>query len=565
MKPQRIVLPLLVLCTLSPDARAQWMGDGALVCTATAPQGSPRILPDGAGGALIAWEDSRGVNGWDIYVQRLNAAGAAQWTVNGVAVSAVPQNQQELVMVPDGAGGAWIFWVDFRNDAILGADIFFRRINSAGVPQGVANGSPICNMLESQNSLAAVSDGAGGAIVTWRDARAGDDYYDIYAQRVNAAGAVQWTANGVAIATEFEDQTIPEITSDGAGGAIIAWFDRRNNQYADVYAQRISSAGAPQWADDGVAVCAIDSIQRNPNLVPDGLGGAMIAWWDSRHGGENYDIYAQRVSSTGVPQWTANGVPVCTAPNDQLLPVTLNSGTGVLIVWSDFRNGVDYNIYGQRLNNQGAPFWATNGVEICGAGGDQYDHQIVPDGAEGMIATWTDEQAIEGGDVYAQRVTSAGITPWSTDGVLLCSADREQRVPAIASDGAGGAIVAWEDRRLEFNDDIYAQRILSSGTLPFTTPVAGRTPGLLASEVYPNPLTGAAWMDIHLDSPVAVQVDVFDVAGRLVRADAGRRDGVSRIVIDARDDAGRMLPSGVYFCRVRALGGTITRKLVIAR
>jgi len=39
------------------------------------------------------------------------------------------------------------------------------------------------------------SDGAVGAIVTWLDYRSGD--YGIYAQRVNASGAIQWSANGV--------------------------------------------------------------------------------------------------------------------------------------------------------------------------------------------------------------------------------------------------------------------------------------------------------------------------------------------------------------------------------
>jgi hypothetical protein len=34
---------------------------------------------------------------------------------------------------------------------------------------------------------------------------------------------------------------------------------------------------------------------------------------------------------------------------------------------------------------------------------------------------------------------------------------------------------------------------------------------------------------------------------------------------DGRDDAGRLLPSGVYFYRVHANGTTVSRKMVIAR
>ncbi len=53
-----------------------------------------------------------------------------------------------------------------------------------------------------------VSDGAGGAIVTWKDHRSGTSY-DIYAQRISAGGTVQWTANGVALCTATGDQSVP--------------------------------------------------------------------------------------------------------------------------------------------------------------------------------------------------------------------------------------------------------------------------------------------------------------------------------------------------------------------
>ena len=67
---------------------------------------------------------------------------------------------------------------------------------------------------------AITSDGAGGAIVTWHDTRSGGTT-DIYAQRVNASGAIQWTADGVALCTARGNQDYVWITIDGAGGAIV--------------------------------------------------------------------------------------------------------------------------------------------------------------------------------------------------------------------------------------------------------------------------------------------------------------------------------------------------------
>jgi hypothetical protein len=141
----RAMVGVLALLSLAGAAHAQWSGNAGVntvVCNAPAPQSNSVSVSDGAGGAIVAWADSRNPAPADIYVQRLDASGTAQWAPNGVAVCAVAPNDQS-------------------NPAI-------------------------------------VSDGAGGAIVVWQDARVGG-VYDIYAQRVNAAGVTQWLANGVKV------------------------------------------------------------------------------------------------------------------------------------------------------------------------------------------------------------------------------------------------------------------------------------------------------------------------------------------------------------------------------
>ena len=56
--------------------------------------------------------------------------------------------------------------------------------------------NPISTAAWYQESPQSVSDGAGGAIITWQDSRSGQ-FKDIYAQRINSAGVWQWTAQGV--------------------------------------------------------------------------------------------------------------------------------------------------------------------------------------------------------------------------------------------------------------------------------------------------------------------------------------------------------------------------------
>ena len=103
----------------------------------------------------------------------------------------------------------------------------------------------------------------------------------------------------VALSTAAGDQQVPTIASDGAGGAIVTWYDYRSGS-ADIYAQRVIAAGVPQWTANGVALCTAAGVQQSPTIVSDGAGGAIVTWQDLR-GGTTYDIYAQRVNAAGVP------------------------------------------------------------------------------------------------------------------------------------------------------------------------------------------------------------------------------------------------------------------------
>ncbi|MBM4202048.1 MAG: hypothetical protein FJ189_12290, partial [Gammaproteobacteria bacterium] len=93
------------------------------------------------------------------------------------------------------------------------------------------------------------------------------------------------------------------LVADGAGGAIIAWRDDRNGNL-DVYATRVGPSGDSLWPPCGVAVCTAAYVQGNVAIAPDGVGGAIVTWDDGRSLGEfASDIYAQRLSAAGQPLW----------------------------------------------------------------------------------------------------------------------------------------------------------------------------------------------------------------------------------------------------------------------
>ena len=465
---------LVLLCLLAAAAgllsgaggASAWFGypeQNTPICTAPGDQMYAGIVSDGSGGAVITWEDDRG-GAYDIYAQRVDGSGAALWTGDGVAVCTASGAQAIPQIVSHDSGATVITWYDSRSGSF---DIYAQRVDSGGAAQWTADGAPICAAPGDQKYPGLISLGAGGDIVTWQDGRS--DNSDIYAQRVDSSGLVQWTAGGVPVCTASSPQLEPQIVPDGSGGAIIAWCDQRNSSSggADIYAQRVDSGGAVQWAADGVPVCAWTGDQLSPRIVADGSGGAIITWSDSRSAGDS-NIYAQRLDSSGAAQWTAGGIAVCAAAAAQLESQVAPDGSGgAFIAWYDLRRGGGWvvDIYSQRVSSAGAAQWTADGVAVGTASFSFYEPGIVPDGSGGAIVSWSLDRSGSGQDIYAQRLGSGGVVQWAADGVAVCTAPALQERPRMISDGSSGAIVAWCDTRSS-GYDIYADRVDSGGRLP---------------------------------------------------------------------------------------------------
>lgn len=477
-RPCRIVFSLLVvsILTVAGEVGAQWSSNPAVntpICIAPLGQLNSVAASDGAGGAIVVWVDNRNGLNSDIYVQHVNAAGVATWGFGGNVICNVPGDQLNPAILADGAGGAVIVWQDFRNGVDF--NLFAQRVNAAGVIQWGLNGIPLCaGVVGDQIWPMLIDDGAGGSIVTWEDERAGPGAWDIYAQRMNGAGVRQWVpvGTGIPISLAVAGQFMPMLVTDAAGGAIITWYDFRNGANDDIYAQRVNGLGAVLWPVNGVQIIGLPGApdrQTQPTIAIDGAGGAIITWYDFRNG-IDWQIFAQRVNNLGVLQWPLPARPVCTIPNDQVIPKIISDGAGgAIITWYDFRNGIDNDIYAQRLNAAGLPVWPFNGVGLCVMPGNQELPKIVSDGAGGAIISWNDSRNIINWDIYAQRVTAAGILQWAGNGVAISSAPNDQTWPfqffATVEDGSGGAIISWQDLRNNIDTDIYVQNVNNDGTL----------------------------------------------------------------------------------------------------
>jgi hypothetical protein len=628
---------------------ADWTGGGISLCSAGGAQDTPAITADGSGGAVIVWRDARAVVNTDIYAQGVTADGAVRWYSTGMPVCVVAYYQSAPLVIPDGAGGTIIAWQDPRTGDQ--PYIYAQKLSSIGYIQWPTNGVAICTGQTGLILGGMVSDGAGGAIITWHDRR--NFYNDIFAQRIASNGAVQWTANGVPVCTDAAVQQNPSLAPDGSGGAIIAWEDRRSGNY-DIYAQRLNASGVPQWTADGIVICDSDQNQVFPRVAEDGSGGAVIAWADRRNT-MNYDIFAQRVDASGALQW-GFGTPVSAEYQNQEACRLVHIGSGITIVaWLDGRSGTSVDIYAQKLSAAGAAQWTSNGIAVCAATGDQNNVRIVDNGAGGAFISWDDARSGASNiDVYAQNVDSGGSPVWTADGKSICGATGNQREAAIFADGSNGMFVAWTDGRAG-TDKAYSHRVDATGNIPTATllfsysaepagntvriewtlseidegaefrilratgapteyreiadaeviadglsftfidtdceaglsyfyrvvftdgeksailfeagPVGTPAIDIALLQNSPNPFNPRTTIGYSIPEACRVRLEIFDAAGRRVRllVDEIRQKGGHSVDWDGTASAGTPAASGVYFYRLTAGKSTLTRKMVLLR
>jgi hypothetical protein len=89
--------------------------------------------------------------------------------------------------------------------------------------------------------------------------------------------------------------------------------------------------------------------------------------------------------------------------------------------------------------------------------------------------------------------------------------------------------------------------------------------GLLPA--WPNPFNPATNIPFELSAGGHVGLAVYDVSGRMIRTlcDGIFEAGIHTVAWDGRDDSGRQVSSGVYFCRLRTGVYTASSRLVLLR
>jgi hypothetical protein len=253
---------------------------------------------------------------------------------------------------------------------------------------------------------------------------------DIYAQRINGSGTLLWGGGGAVVCNEPKNQgdiykgSNARALEDGSGGVVVFFADYRNDLLGsdlyplwdndDVYAQRLNSSGVRQWTSSGVSVTNLDRHQYSISAVRTSGGNYAVAFYDETPSVNK--AVGQLLSSTGALLWAS---PVNIVGSSRSLSLRLMndlSGNVICIYINDLQNGTLTSVRGQKFNTSGATQWTASGLAIASnASSFPVFPRAVNSESETLVVTWRDfRSTATKADIYGAKVAPNGtLTSWA--------------------------------------------------------------------------------------------------------------------------------------------------------
>ncbi|HEX4668256.1 MAG TPA: hypothetical protein VH207_16830, partial [Chthoniobacterales bacterium] len=183
-----------------------------------------------------------------------------------------------------------------------------------------------------------------------------------------------------------------------------------------------TSAAFAQWSSDpmtnlGVALRPGDQVQ--PKIYPTANGGAYISWFDNDPNGHppfGYDVFLQRLSERGVPQFRGKGVRIADLgmSSTQDYGLDVDADGNALLAFLDDRFGSDTVVTAMKVSPRGERLWGRGGRQL-GTGSDFRGNPKIAATSDGFIVVGF----IDNSDLIFQKFDSDGNAIWGTDGVKI--------------------------------------------------------------------------------------------------------------------------------------------------
>jgi hypothetical protein len=375
------------------------------------------------------------------------------------------EQQERTAAAMDADGDFVLVWESEGQDGNR-EGIFAQRFSSNGTRQGIefqvnayTTGPTFGTGIQDQPDV--VSEENGDFLVVWRAFAQDGNSYCVVGRRYDSSGG--------AIDAEFVInshttglQASPAAGMDADGDFVVAWqsFLQDGSSYG-VFARRFDSSGTPQAAEFHVNAFTANA-QNDPAVAMHDDGRFVIAWESAlQDGAATPSIFARRYDSGGAAQASEFQVNTYTSGNQTNAAVAFDDSGAFVIVWdSAGQDGAANGVFLQRFDSSGLAIAAELQVNTFTVN-NQYDAGVATRGDGDFLVVWAGQSQDPNVGIFAQRFTSSGAR-LGVEFQINAYTSGAQTHPAIAMDGDGNFVVAWESTHDGAIEGVFAQRYSGS-------------------------------------------------------------------------------------------------------
>ncbi len=381
----------------------------------------------------------------------------------------------------------------------------------------------------------------------------------------NSNGVILWL-----IPTDLDSEENPRIAiaPDGSFFVILQ---------GDSFASNFNKVMIQQFATDGSFVGDFFTPHSGdpnpsanhtfPDVATNGSFHAVV--WQNGLTDNAWDISAQFYNNVGTvgANITVNSGDV--TGNANLVPtVAMNSAGTSVIVWADFRDNVQGEIYGQRFDNAGQRIG--NNFRVSNSEGTIWDRPEVAIRDDGsFMVVWTDSMA-NAIDVAALRARGR---QYDSNGnptgepFIVPNQDLGSGLISIDTDGSS-YYSAWLDVRADnVTPNVYASVFGDIVSSVEPMPNAGLPTEHSLAQNYPNPFNPETRIEFDINRTAHTKLTVFDQLGRVVSVLVNETlaPGGYAASWDATNAAGEPVAGGIYYYQLQAGSFSQVKKMLLVR
>lgn len=372
------------------------------------------MIADDSSNCIIAFTDTRAGGQINPYIYKISPAGTFLWGANGISLNSqttVFQANPKLAKCTDNS--IWVTWIYSSTPRVAK----YQRIGPGGVKQFAADGLSISGTGSETIDFPNVVGSDNGSVIMMFIGYTGSFIspanYKIYTQKFSSTGTSVWhpTYDTVYALGAGQAFNPPYIYSDGNGGALYSWYDARSGSQT-CYVQRFNSAGTRLFPLNGSAGNTTAGMVRNTQQAcfNPNTNETFLFWKEANSTQTQFSLVGQRFNAAGDRQWTDAGLTVIPLAQGSFSTLTTQAvdTNAILYINDAVFGGTDNIIKTAKFNRNGTIAWNSGALMTISpttGAKSRIDARINVN--KMSIVVWSDSRN-GSPDIYAQNINNNG-------------------------------------------------------------------------------------------------------------------------------------------------------------